>query len=64
MIRKLLSLLLALALLLPVLAFAEDGDDEEDYDDDDLEIEDLVENEYELDDDGNLILGEYHLSEE
>ena len=64
MIRKLLSLLLALAMLLPVLAFAEDdGDFDEDYDDD-IEIEDLVENEYELDDDGNLILGEYHLSEE
>ncbi len=63
--KKLLSLLLALMLLLPVLAFAEEEEDfVDDYDDDDLEIEDLVENEYELDEDGNLILGEYHLSEE
>ena len=78
--KKLLALLLALALLLPVFVLAEeyDGDEEADEsfymddetdgagadDDDDLLIETLTENEYELDDDGNLILGGYHLSPE
>ena len=49
--KRLLSLFLVLALLLPVLALAEE-------DDDDSEIIDLSEDDYILDEDGNLILGD------
>lgn len=48
--KRLLSLFLVLVLLLPVLAVAED--------DDDSEIIDLSEDDYILDEDGNLILGD------
>ena len=48
--KRLLSLFLVLALLLPVLAIAEE--------DDDSEIIDLSEDDYILDEDGNLILGD------
>ena len=48
--KRLLSLFLVLALLLPVLAVAEE--------DDDSEIIDLSEDDYILDEDGNLILGD------
>ena len=57
--KRLLALILALALLLPVLAFAEEeGEDEE------FEIVEITEDEYEVDENGNIILGEDHLTAE
>ena len=57
--KRLLALILALALLLPVLAFAEEeGEDEE------FEIVEMTEDEYEIDENGNIILGEDHLTAE
>ena len=48
--KRLLALILALALLLPVLAFAEEeGEDEE------FEIVEITEDEYEVDENGNII---------
>ncbi len=72
--KKLLALFLILALLLPVLSFAEneggesfDDDGEEIiYTDDDLETEDLDPDSFTIDENGNMVfnLGEYKLSEE
>ena len=59
--KRLLSIFLVLALLLPVLAFAEgepEGEDEE------FEIVEITEDEYEVDENGNIILGEDHLTAE
>ena len=57
--KRLLALILALALLLPVLAFAEEEGEDEDF-----EIVEITEDEYEVDENGNIILGEDHLTAE
>ena len=59
--KRILSLFLVLVLLLPVLAFAEGEPEEED---EEFEIVEIAEDEYEVDENGNIILGEDHLTAE
>lgn len=54
MIKRLLALLLCISLMLPVFAFADDYDDDDD--EEELDIGEILDVEFEFDEDGDLII--------